>query len=175
MRNNPGELSLFLYGTLRAGERLEGLLPDHFTRVRYGASVPGRLHYSPVTNGYPVLIAPDASADRVTGEVVNVRLDDPDVLYVMDMELSSGYSLTWVPALIPYAGGIIPVLCFTWDYRDGIGARVPGDDWKARNRYECSECGAIFTNSNRRDECEWSHDYDDLDTAMAHAIGKENA
>ncbi len=167
-RQRTPDTALFVYGTLRAGEALDGMLPD---APRYTATVRGRLHYSPHTEGYPVLL-PGGEDDRVTGEVVWVNLDNADANYVMTMELQAGYSATWCDVHIggAFGGGDIRALTFTWHPSDGMGERIDGDDWMTRNVgrqwHVCKECLCTYASSDNRDECEWKHDNDDLDAAM---------
>lgn len=169
-----GQVALFLYGTLREDEALSGLLPK--VTSRHPATVPGRLYYAPHTSGYPVLVPASNDTDSVVGEVVWLSLNDADVQYTILMEISSGYSATWCRASL--YDGWCDALTFTWDPRDGVGERVPCDDWSKRTIgavwHQCRECGAAFKNPNEADECEWDHDNDDMSAAMSLALQKED-
>lgn len=154
--------ALFVYGTLRAGEGLSHLLPAQQTR--YAASVAGRLHYSPHTYGYPVLLPAQVEADRVQGDLLMVDLEDPDITYVMLMEIQSGYSATWAKVDLD-AGGYMHALTFTWHPADGAGPRIESGDWSdrnvGRNKHTCEGCDAIWPTVTEALDCEWSHDMAD--------------
>ena len=166
-----GKVGLFLYGTLRESEALSGLLPAATTR--YGATLPGRLYYAPHTNGYPVLVPPSEAGERVTGELVWLDFNDQDFQYVTLMEISSGYSATWCTVALTI-GGEAPALAFTWHPNDGVGGRVPNDDWAQRNTgrvtYACRGCNAHYPDPDAADACEWDHDLAD---AMQAAVGRD--
>lgn len=159
---------LFLYGTLRACEALSHLIPNEL--VRYGATVPGRLHYAPHTSAYPVLLPPLSEADVVIGELVYTDLESRDIAYVVLMELQSGYSATWCNTYVPGLGRV-EALTFTWHPSDGMGDLIVSGDWTDRAiggvHFQCRGCHALYPLSDEAEACEWGHDVmDDLSYAL---------
>lgn len=157
---------LFVYGTLRVGESLSELLPSNLPR--YNATVRGRLHYSPHTRGYPVLLPSDDPNDRVHGEVVWVNLDNADVTYVVMMEIGAGYSATWAQADLNI-GGHVEALTFTWHPANGTGELITDGDWTERDaswrapkgRHRCLDCNTWWDTREEAVECGWDHDLED--------------
>ena len=163
---------MFLYGTLREGEDLAVMLPRG---KRHKATVSGRLHYSPHTMAYPVLLPSLELGDVAHGEVGWFDLHHRDVADVLLMEIEAGYSATWADVTLD-DGSVVSALTFTWHPHDGCGPPVRQGDWTIRTVHECTECGAFYGTENEAVECEWQHDDEDERLAeMAYAMQKENA
>jgi gamma-glutamylcyclotransferase (GGCT)/AIG2-like uncharacterized protein YtfP len=185
---------VFVYGTLRVGEALAGLLPEE--PHRYSATARGYLHYAPGTKHYPVFIpSEDVDADDVDGEVVWLNLDDPDVAYVVIMELSTGYDARWMDVTVQGSAvtGSLKCLTFCWD-DDNAGDYIPSADWSFRDQtmeqicgevddpdtgserhWYCCECGEGYYSPGGALQCEIAHDEHDFNDALDRAIASDHA
>ncbi|MFZ5852272.1 MAG: gamma-glutamylcyclotransferase family protein [Actinomycetota bacterium] len=117
---------VFVYGTLRPGERLhhllaadvEGWLPDV-------AVADHALHFERSFGVYPVMVPAPGATTR--GDLLVVR-DGWHLRRVVAMETGSGYTAEVLPVLT----GDRPVKALCFVYSGTPGRPVPGGDWRRR-------------------------------------------
>ena len=158
-----------MYGSLRVGEALATLLPKN--PYRYNATATGTLCYAPNTRGYPVFTT--HGDGKVQGELLWLDLEDPDVAYVIIMELESGYDIERIAVnMDDNIQANVEAVAFTWPYGKATGPTIAGGDWTNRDQssnlsFVCRECGSVYGMEALRQQCEDDHKLDDYLKAVA--------
>lgn len=126
-------MPLFVYGTLREGERLHHYYASGVVKIRHEATASGVLYY-PGHRSFPG--ARFDEEGTIVGDLLWYKLDSLSLLDVIRMELSAGYSLVAVRATYNRLTGRphrkqIQALAFHHLYSGDHCERVPGGDWKS--------------------------------------------
>lgn len=120
-------IHVFVYGTLRPGGALAGLMPgDHIG----GALLPGASLYRHFGARFPVVDAYD-SPDTVRGDVFRVSL--PELSFAAEMEFGAGYEPIWRDVMVagsePGDFHRVTALVFGWPEYAPVGPHIPSGDW----------------------------------------------
>lgn len=119
------EIPLFVYGTLRVGERLHTHYSSGISKSHCGVTTSGCLyfpgHYS----------FPGARFDHegtMTGDLLWYPTTNLAFHDVVTMELGAGYELVAIEAVLPSGKGV-KALAFQHRHTDEMSWPVPGNDW----------------------------------------------
>lgn len=113
----------FVYGTLRTGQRLDGMISADVERTP--ASTRARLWHVDSYGSFPVMTVTDAeTGDTVRGELLDVH--PAEIATVTQMELGAGYDLE---RIVLDDGRT--AFAFVWPHPDR-GDRIESGDWLRR-------------------------------------------
>lgn len=122
---NPEVLATFVYGTLRPGQELHGLLSRAVVLTVDGCTTPGALYAA----GLPYADLDDL-ARTLVGTLLVVRDNARCTRQVIDMELDAGYQPRYVAVTLP--GRAEPAIsALTWHF-GAFGVLVESGDWTRR-------------------------------------------
>jgi gamma-glutamylcyclotransferase (GGCT)/AIG2-like uncharacterized protein YtfP len=137
MSSGVRQLPVFVYGTLRPGEKYYGRYLAGRTQQEIPATASGRLYFVAADGGYPYLEKGEGS---VRGELVFLkpegyaetlrRLDELEEYNPQD-EAHSLYLRR--PATVALADGSqVTAWVYYWNGAAGLGARIDGGDYRRR-------------------------------------------
>ena len=125
-------MHLFVYGTLRAGEQNPMALLLHRSAVLLGrATIQGRLY---AFGWHPGLVPSDDPADRVTGDVFEIRAPEAERLTAtLDEYEGPGFPRVEVEARLD--DGRV-VACWAYVYAESVEGRerIASGEWRARRK-----------------------------------------
>lgn len=124
---------LFVYGTLRPGERLHSwILPAILDEKR--GTTPGRLYGLAGRPNFSFPVADLTATDGIVqGDVYEVDLGNHVVHEVIEMERNAGYVVRTVQVTLE-DGTVVDALAFHEPSSKWYGPRIPNDDWYESDR-----------------------------------------
>ena len=120
--------TVFVYGTLRKGGALEGLLPD--IESRRVAVLDGFTMFEYGHGAYPIIVETPGSVVPIVGDLL-VTSDAESLAAVAEMECRAGYEMRWLDVRTIDDHEMHRAIVFVWPECDSdfIGRHVQSGDW----------------------------------------------